>query len=1400
MGNGRSMQRSFFIGREFLISLLLLVSGSLLPAEPLQNPYYSSSTTDSPPWKLWFADPSPVENATLPSAEDWVYPVLWAPDEPQFIRMARNQSSPPAGFDPERWSGFWEMCYMSGDDYHSNITATWSGRDGNAVSGVRNGLVNVSGSIASVRQFGANLYSQSTTRMQSNLVNRRRDSGAFSDDPYGYQNVEKDWHFANCVLAAPIIGAYLETDPLKTRYGSETTTMPMALGPALIHSNGRSSSETSILTKMAIASAYLQPGLKERLMRHGHLPSVLLYIWKAALPWAVPYADEIRHRVAYQENGEYWIDEFTSVNPDYQWYDDTEHLRRMVNLADSMTLAPAIPILRLLDTSGFTTTTYELQTATLLTQYDEALSIDVSLDQTLCLDRSIAGLEFHAETLYGVPGTTITRLNHTDFRIQIPAPPAGMPKGRTTILFYANNGENDSNPATLNIWRDGPENLRPILKGIPDQLTVTPGEFVSIDLSECHDPEGYPLTFRELRGEIGGITGPLWSWNVPANQPPGEFILAFVASDGCGSESYQSQRCTITIADIAARISADETVGTGSLTVALSAAGSRDKAGNPLNYHWDFGDGTISNERDVAHSYTLPGVYEIQLTVSSILGSATAKQYVHVQPLHVEVSMANGFDPDGIDPAIWEVTNATVQTNSSDAGVFIENTDSGAEQQEGLLTTMAFQDDLPFLVEADFDPGSSPGCGIRIGGETIGVVRNGFDPDNPTSADFEYRRLGVGRPSQSNQLDWSIEEMNWFPLGGTYQLRAYVSHDPVHAGKYRIAGLLREQAGREHYFVRDALDDLGDGKIGLMTGPRLQRWKSEILVSRLVIGKPDNTSLPAGTVEFSAPSFQASEAAGECLVSVTRVGGLDEEAMVAYLVEEGSAQEDEDYSPARGYIHFLPGDTQHSIRIPLVNDDLHENPETFGVRLLDVTGASLGAVSETTVQILDDDPTVKIRLYGTRAVEEGQSHSILLNLDRPYEIPIRVTLTHPDASWFNDYHFPHDSVLVLPGETAESIGPFRILDDAIPEPEELLQLSLASAIDARGVSHETDPAFAEVVYSIQPSDGGPGNNSPVIVQSARANPPTAVLPGTVELTVQASDPDQDELIYTWKSLSGPGTVAFSENGTTTANRVTATFSAAQLHWPYSIEVTVSDGERQTAQRFFLPVLPAGTVIPTIQITAPVDGAVYHAPANVQFIVEATIAGDAISSVSMGDYRDSEAPFELLATALPSGEHRFQAFARVEGTNVGAYSDPIDITVLPEKTSYPDWRHRQPWAGEDSSLLGDPDMDGLSNLVEYALVSNPLQGEAPPMALGLMRDGDEDWFTLRYSVDPRATDLLIELEYSSDLVHWEALSPDATNVRFDLDPLNSDGAGSTIQAAVRKEGEAGFLRLRVEPME
>jgi lysophospholipase L1-like esterase len=81
-----------------------------------------------------------------------------------------------------------------------------------------------------------------------------------------------------------------------------------------------------------------------------------------------------------------------------------------------------------------------------------------------------------------------------------------------------------------------------------------------------------------------------------------------------------------------------------------------------------------------------------------------------------------------------------------------------------------------------------------------------------------------------------------------------------------------------------------------------------------------------------------------------------------------------------------------------------------------------------------------------------------------------------------------------------------------------------------------------------------GNRAPVITAGPQATPGAVTLPGTVAVSVTASDADGDALTYAWSKTTGPGTVSFANPA---AAGTTAAFSAAGS---YTLQVTVSDGQ------------------------------------------------------------------------------------------------------------------------------------------------------------------------------------------------------------------------------------------------
>lgn len=100
--------------------------------------------------------------------------------------------------------------------------------------------------------------------------------------------------------------------------------------------------------------------------------------------------------------------------------------------------------------------------------------------------------------------------------------------------------------------------------------------------------------------------------------------------------------------------------------------------------------------------------------------------------------------------------------------------------------------------------------------------------------------------------------------------------------------------------------------------------------------------------------------------------------------------------------------------------------------------------------------------------------------------------------------------------------------------------------------------------------------------------------------------------------------------------------------------------------------------------------------------------------------------------------------------------------------------------------GDPDDDGVPNLLEYALIRDPLVSD--PGGTTLAREGGS--LTLTYREIDAATDLTYAVEKSTDLVNWVAAGAQ-NQILFD------DGVTRLVKSSVPMgPGNDLFLRLRV----
>ena len=87
-----------------------------------------------------------------------------------------------------------------------------------------------------------------------------------------------------------------------------------------------------------------------------------------------------------------------------------------------------------------------------------------------------------------------------------------------------------------------------------------------------------------------------------------------------------------------------------------------------------------------------------------------------------------------------------------------------------------------------------------------------------------------------------------------------------------------------------------------------------------------------------------------------RQNGADGEIGVQWRTIDKTAVHGKDYHGGAGTLDFKHGETQQTIRIPVVNDMEFEKDENFEVELFEATGgAKVGKINRTAVTITNDD-------------------------------------------------------------------------------------------------------------------------------------------------------------------------------------------------------------------------------------------------------------------------------------------------------------------------------------------------------------------------------------------------------------------------------------------------------------
>jgi hypothetical protein len=213
---------------------------------------------------------------------------------------------------------------------------------------------------------------------------------------------------------------------------------------------------------------------------------------------------------------------------------------------------------------------------------------------------------------------------------------------------------------------------------------------------------------------------------------------------------------------------------------------------------------------------------------------------------------------------------------------------------------------------------------------------------------------------------------------------------------------------------------------------------------------------------------QVSEHHVQAHLIVEFASATDRSATVLYRTMNGTATL-LDYAETSGSVQLGPTKNSASIFIPIVDDFIKEDPETFTVVFSSIDAELV--FSTVTVTIFDNEsgqpPPVGIRVSPVVEGNDGATAARFnMHILRPYEFPITIEYnTVPGTAAADiDYQTTVGSVVIEPGETDVDVM-VPVLGDRIEEPNEYFGLHARSFI--KGVA--SDPM--DVLCLIVDDDG-----------------------------------------------------------------------------------------------------------------------------------------------------------------------------------------------------------------------------------------------------------------------------------------------------------------------------------------
>ncbi|RLM53930.1 PKD domain-containing protein [Halobellus sp. Atlit-31R] len=293
---------------------------------------------------------------------------------------------------------------------------------------------------------------------------------------------------------------------------------------------------------------------------------------------------------------------------------------------------------------------------------------------------------------------------------------------------------------------------------------------------------------------------------VPSDAAEGDYTVTTEGSGinpANGDRLVESTTTTITVETTpdnqppSASFDVSPTEPTVGESVTVNASGSADADGSVESYAWDFGDGTTATGETATHTFTSPGEYEVELTVTDDGGANdTATQTVSVE----EAAAPAAFQLSGLD-----VQSPVTQGDTATVSAIVENTGDDAGTQ---TVSAAVDGSTVDSQEVSLAGGASQSVSFDLATADLSIGDHGVEIS--TADDSATGQLTVTEPASEPPTDAPETSVSLSPttsetfVGGTATYELVVDDASGGVGAY------------------SATVSVDDPAVGAITGVELQ--------------------------------------------------------------------------------------------------------------------------------------------------------------------------------------------------------------------------------------------------------------------------------------------------------------------------------------------------------------------------------------------------------------------------------------------------------------------------------------------------------------------------------------------------------------------------------------------------